>query len=411
MRVIFRSVLLAALATGSLAVHGAQASGPQPKTTPALAETFTAAQSALDARRYPEAIAKAREILASPRKSPDDVYAANSFLMRAAQAQNDTRGMTVAMEGMLASGFSPGPAVQNQLKKGLASAYFQLKDYPQAIKHGSELIRAGAGDQAVYTVVGQSYYQSKNYGESVKLFGGLVSDAEKANRRPDRNQLSILYSAYDKMNNAEAAQTTLEKMVRHYPAADTWLVLLYEVKQEKLDPRQRLHLFRLMESTGNLKHGPDVLDYYGAATTLKLHAEAHRVLSAAVEAGAFAKSEEADRKRAERYANSASKLAAEAKANLPKVEAAAKSAPTGDGLVELGMQQITFGMYPQAIASLQAGIAKGGLKTNPVDAQLNLGFAQLRAGQKAEAVKTFRAIKTEDGITQRIAKFWALHAQ
>ena len=93
-----------------------------------------------------------------------------------------------------------------------------------------------------------------------------------------------------------------------------------------------------------------------------------------------------------------------------KKQAAAKSAPNGEGLVNLGMQQITFDMYPQAVASLQAGIAKGGLK-NPVDAQLNLGFAQLRAGQKAEAVKTFRAVKTDDDITQRIAKFWALHAQ
>jgi tetratricopeptide (TPR) repeat protein len=311
---------------------------------------------------------------------------------------------------MLGSGFNPGAAATNDLRRALAAAQFRLRNYPEAIRHGSELIRAGAAGEDVYTVVGQSYYQTRNYGEAIKLFGNLVSNEEKAGRRPDRNQLNILYSAYDKAGNAAAAQTTLEKLVRHYPTPDTWLVLLYEVKREKLDPRQRLHTYRLMESTGNLKQGADFMEYYGAAASLKLHQEGHRVLAAGGKAGAFARMPEADRNRAERYTTSARTLADSARAELPKLESAAKSAPNGEAYVDLGMQQVSFEMYPQAITSIQAGLAKGGLK-NEIDAQMTLGYAQFKAGQKAEALKTLRAIKGGDVITQRLIKFWILHIQ
>jgi tetratricopeptide (TPR) repeat protein len=394
----------------ALAATTGQAAQPGPSTSTSLSEPFLAAKAACDARRYAECIARSREVLASPRKTGDDVYAANSYIMRAAQAQNDAATMVSAMEGMLGSGFNAGPAAANELRKALASAHFRLRNYQEAIRHGSELIRAGAAGDDVYTVVGQSYYQTRNYNEAIKLFGTLVSNDEKAGRKPDRNQLNILYSAYDKAGNAAAAQSTLEKLVRHYPTPDTWLVLLYEVKREKLDPRQRLHTYRLMESTGNLKQGADVMEYYGAAASLKLHQEAHRVLSAGTKANAFARMPEVDRNRAARYTASAATLAATARSQLPQLEAAAKAAPTGETLVDLGMQQVSFEMWPQAIASIKAGMAKGGLK-NEVDAAMTLGYAQFKAGQKAEALKTLRAIKGGDVISQRLVKFWILHIQ
>jgi tetratricopeptide (TPR) repeat protein len=405
---IHRSVLAALL----LALAGQltpAAQPPAPRTSAALSELFVAAKAACDARRQAECIAKSREILASPRKTPDDVYAANSFIMRAAQAQGDAATMVGAMEGMLDSGFNAGPAATNELRRALCSAQFRLKNYTEAIRHGTELIRAGAAGEDVYTVVGQSYYQTRKYADAIRLFGNLVENDEKARRKPDRNQLNLLYSAYDKSGNAAAAQATLEKLVRHYPTPDTWLVLLYEVKREKLDQRQKLHTYRLMDSTGNLKQAADVMEYYGAATRLELHSEAHRVLEASLKTNAFPK-DSTERQRAERYMIAARGLADAARAQLPRLEAAARGAPTGEALVDLGMQQVSFGMYPQAIASLQAGIARGGLE-NGVDAAMTLAYAQFRAGQQAEALKTLRAIKGGDVITQRLVKFWTLHIQ
>jgi TolA-binding protein len=408
-KAIVRSVLVAAvLAAGSLAVHAGQApSGPQPKTSPALADTFVAAQKAMEGKRYAEAAAKYREVLASPRKSPDDVFAAHSQLAQIATAQNDRQGQIAAMEGMLNSGFNAGPSVQRALRKGLQGAYYQLKNDQEAIKYGQELVSSGAADEDTYTTLGQSYYRTRNYGEAVKLFGGIVTDAEKAGRRPERNMLILLQSSYDKAGNKDAAQATLEKVVRHYPDPKTWLALLYDLKRERLDPRQKVALFRLMDSTRNLEQSADFMAYAESSLQLGLSAETARVLTKGIDAKAF--TVQTDLERAQRYRDSAQKKAATEQGDLAKLAAEAKTAPTGNEYVALGMAQMSFEQYAQAIESLKAGIAKGGLK-NPADAQMTLGIAQFKAGQKAEAVKTFRAVNGSGELSQRLAKFWALHS-
>lgn len=405
-KMIVRSVLVAAvLAAGSLTVSAQNAA---PKTSPALGEIFTAAQSALTAKRYAEVTAKSREALAHPQKKPDDVYAAHYFLLEVAKAQKNNAAIIEHLEGMLNSGFSPGATAQAQFRKALLSAHYQQNNLPQALKYGNDLIKSGAADGDVYTVVGQSYYKQKNYGEAVKIFGDRVAAAEKAGRKPEKNELILLQQSYDKAGNAEAAQTTLEKVVRYYPDPNTWLALLYEVKKERLDPRQRVHLYRLMDSTGNLKLAPDFMAYSDAATALGLSNEAAVVLDNGLnKAKAF--TEKTEQERAERYLKSNTARADAEKAELAKLQAEAKSAATGNESVALGMAQYSFGQYAEAAASLKAGIAKGGLK-NTADAQLTLGEALVKSGNKAEAVKIFRAIETDDDLTQRIAKLWALHS-
>lgn len=404
-KTIVRSVLVAAvLATGSLAAHAQNA---PPSTSPALGEVFTAAENARKAQRWTEVETKAKEALAKQKK-PDDIYAAHYYMLEVDKAQKNNAGIIEHLEGMLNSGFSPGAAAQAQFRKALLTAYFGQRNYAQALKHGNDLIKSGAADGDVYTVVGQAHYQQKNYGEAVKIFNDRISAAEKANRKPERNELVLLQSSYDKAGNAEAAQSTLEKLVRHYPDSNTWLALLYEVKKERLDPRQKVQLYRLMDSTGNLKQAQDFMAYSEAATSLGLPAEAAAVLENGLnKAKAF--SEGTEKERAERYLTSNKTRADAERAGVAKLQAEAKSAPTGDAYVALGMAQLSFGQHAEAVQSLQAGISKGGLK-NAADAQITLGVAQLKAGQKADAVKTFRAVQSEDDLTNRISKFWALHA-
>src|SRR5688572_473545 len=383
-RMVFRSILLATLLIAGS--HAAMAA--QPRTSPAFAEQFTAAVAARNGKRWGEVEAKAREVLASPtRKSPDDLYAAHGLLLEAAKARNNTPALIESLEAMLGSGFPMTPTEQAAYRTGLVTAHFQQKNYQQAIRHGADLIKSGGANEDVYTVVGQSYYQTRNYAEAVKLFEGLVSTAEKAGRKPDRRQLALLQDAYAKAGNEAAAQATLEKLVRHYPTADTWMVLLYEVKKEKLDPRQKVHLYRLMDATGNLKHPVDIRAYSDAAMQLSLYEEANRALEVGIKGNVFKTTEEQGR--ADRYRKSNIGLAAKARAGLPALEAAAKAAPTGNELAAVAMHHFSFMQFPQAITAAKAALAKGGLK-GMADVQLTLGIAQLKAGQKAEAAQTFR---------------------
>lgn len=402
-----RSGLVALLLVAGSAMVSAGQAASGPSTSPELADQFTAAQKALDAKRYAEVAAKAKEILASPKKTPDDVYAANYFQMMAAQQQRNTPGLIAALEGMLGSGFATTPAAMNTLRRPLMSANFGLKNYAEAIKYATELAENGAADDEVRTVLAQSYYMTKNYGEAIKLFSGLVSAAEKAGRKPDRNDLVALRSSYERSGNAEAAQATLEKLVKYHPDQGTWLALLYDVKREKLDFRQQLHVYRLMESTGNLKDGRDIMAYSDAALGLGLAAESHEALDLGLKSKAWPGPE--DQARAQRYFESAAKRREETRAELAKLEAEAKAAATGNEYVALGMMYYSFRNFPKAVEALQAGIQKGGLK-NEADARLSLGVAQLKAGQKGEAGQTLRGIKADNDVTQRIVELWELYA-
>jgi TolA-binding protein len=69
---------------------------------------------------------------------------------------------------------------------------------------------------------------------------------------------------------------------------------------------------------------------------------------------------------------------------------------------------LSYGQNDKAIEAFNRGIAKGGLK-NAADALLTLGVAQARAGDKAGALKSFRAVKSDDPAVARIAKLWSLY--
>jgi tetratricopeptide (TPR) repeat protein len=395
------ALIAAVLCSGGLAV-GAEPGTPTSSTR--HLETFAAAQAALAAQDHAVVIAKAREVLASARKTADDIYIAHNFLTRAAR---DPAAVIAGMEGMLESGFAMGTEAENALRKQLATVYFGQKDYPMAIKYGTALASSGAADDEIQAVLGESHYHSGNYTESVKIYEQLVGDDQKAGRRPDRRELLLLQSSHDKAGNQQGARAALEDLARHHPDPNTWLVLLQEFSGERLDSRQKLHFHRLLESTGNLKRGSDFLAYAAAANSLGLPDESRRVLEAALAAKVF--DQESDRSQAVAQLAAARERAESYRAELTVLEAEARSASSGNLLVTVGAAHLSFGQYPQAIEALKAGIAKGGLN-HPVDAELTLGIAQLKGGQKAEAGQTLQAIAGADEVMQRIAKLWALHA-
>lgn len=370
------------------------------------AKSLKAAQDAATAKRYPEVIAKAQETLANPKKTKDDTYVAYSMLAFAYHATGNTAELMKALQGQIDSGF-PGPADVAKIRKTMVGVAFQAKNYDEAVKQGTALITAGAADGDVYTTVGQAYFQQKKFADAAKFFGNLVANSEKRGAKPDEQHLKLQLASLDKVGDKDGSQEALEKLVRYYPTPATWNALLYTLKNEKQDPRQKLHVFRLMDATGNLKQGNDIATYSEVATAVGLPAEAYEVLEEGLKANAF--TVDAEKARAERYLGSAKTRAESDKAGLAKREAEAKAAATGDLDVALGMALFSFGDYAKSIEALNRGISKGGLR-NPADAQLTLGIAQFRANQKADAVNTFKSIKTEDPVTQRIAKLWMMHA-
>lgn len=373
--------------------------GPQPSK--AAVKILAAANDAYRAKRCPEAISKSNEALALSEKSSYDSYLAYSFMAGCYQSQGNQAGLLKAMQGQLDSGH-PSQGEQNQIIKNMYATALALKDYPQAVDLGNRLIRAGGATPDTYEQIAIALDGQGKQADAIKLLTDYITEVEKRGQKPSEGVLLRLRSLQEKSGNSAGATNTVEKLVNLYPKADYWNLVTHQLTRDpKLTDKQKLHIFRLKMATGTLKRCQDFSDMEELAVASGMAGESQKVIEQALASKVCTGSDE---ERLRRHLKANSNVVAEDKAGFAKLEASAKVAKTGDADVAVGSQLFGLGEYAKAVEALSRGLAKGGLK-NAADVQLTLGVAQMRAGNKAEALKTFRTIKA-DPTTQRIATLW-----
>ena len=404
---LFPAVAAAVALATSMVVSTSVVAADGPQVSKAAAKILKASSDAFKAKNYNECVKKAQEGDSVAGHTPFDSYVANQLLASCYQGLGNTNEAVKAIEAQIDSGFM-APAQQAQYTKSLAVIYYQQKNYAKSVDLGTRLIKSGSGDNEIYTVVGQGLYLQNKYGEAAKFIGDYIKDQEAKGQQPKEQTLILLRSAYERgENNADSADT-LEKLVMYYPKKEYWNNLLYSVRKLKLTDRQTLQVYRLMIATQTMQQASDYAEMAELAISGGNPGEAQKVLEAGNAANVF--TEQRDKDRTARMLASLKDSTAKDLASLPKIEAEAKTAKTGDVDVAVGNAYLSYGQNDKAIAALNQGITKGGLK-NLADAQMTLGIAQVRVGDKASALKSFKAVKTEDPATTRIAKLWSLYVQ
>ncbi|TLY92123.1 MAG: hypothetical protein E6K44_05740 [Gammaproteobacteria bacterium] len=91
------------------------------------------------------------------------------------------------------------------------------------------------------------------------------------------------------------------------------------------------------------------------------------------------------------------------------LEKDADAASTGAKNFGVGLAYLGYGQYDKAVDQISKGLAKGGLR-NEAEGRLLLGIAQLKAGHKEDATKSFHAVKGDPSL-ERLANLWSLHAK
>lgn len=400
--------LLAALVVATLGLGAVSPAALAETVSKTAAKTLKAAQDACNAKNYTECINKSKEALALPGKTAYDGYVANQFLAMAyARTGNNTEAAN-ALEAQLDSGFVPA-AQQKDIIKSLGTFAYQEKNYAKSSELFNRLIKNGGADELTYTMVAQSYFLQGKFSETGKFLDDYVGDQEKRGQTPKEQTLKLLLGAYDRADNKAGMTNALEKLVVYYPKKEYWNNLLYTLRRTPaMNDRQTLQVYRLMQATDTIQQGADYSEMAELAVATGYPGEAQHVLEQAFAAAVF--KEQRDKDRSQRLLDSVKKSAATDQAGLAKQETDAVKAKTGDVDVALGTAYMSYGQNDKAVAALTRGIAKGGLKNMP-DALLTLGIAQARMGNKAEALKTFRTVKTDDAVYQRLAKLWSLYVQ
>jgi tetratricopeptide (TPR) repeat protein len=209
---------------------------------------------------------------------------------------------------------------------------------------------------------------------------------------------------YEQKNMAGLA-AALDTMLTYYPSPDYWrdrIQLLQDVVAQ--DDRMTLETYRLALATGTLQ--PDeYIEMAEYSLEYGLPGEARATLEKGF---TDQKLPEADKDRNNRLLGMAKTQADEDIKVLPSLESEAAKAADGLPYFKLGEAYISHGMYDKAVPALDAGIAKGGLKSAD-EANLRLGIAKLGAGKKDEAKKAFEAVAAGTPLGQ-LARLWIIFA-
>jgi tetratricopeptide (TPR) repeat protein len=230
-----------------------------------------------------------------------------------------------------------------------------------------------------------------------------VEAAETAGRRPDEADLLRLADALRRTGNTAGQTAVLEKLITHYPKREYWQIVLGRVQARPgFSQRLAVDVLRLKRQTKTL----DSADEYVEMTQLLLQdgqaAEARAVVDEGFGAGLLGKGEQAERQ--QRLRALATQRATSAAADLATAEQGQADDKSGDTLVRIGLGYSGLGQHDKAIALIQQGIKKGGLR-QPQQAQLHLGIALARAGQKDRAAQALRAVGGTDGAAE-LARLW-----
>ncbi|MFZ9871972.1 MAG: hypothetical protein ACO329_04190 [Steroidobacteraceae bacterium] len=398
--VAFVPVLLIAALGLTPAAH-AQAA----KNSAAAAKTLAAAQAASKANRWAECIAKAREAQGIAGKNAYDDFISNELIGFCATRSNDFAAAVKAYETNLSSSFVDAKALPAR-NKAILQLYYSMKSYPKVIEYGQKMIKDGSADADTYLLVAQTYYQTGDNKATRDFVGKWIADQERRGQRPRENAIQMYVTACMKLKDEACTAGGFEKLVTYYPNPAGWANLMQSLFASRNDAAA-FGAYRLAMDVGAMGGASDYTEMAQRAIEMNIPAEGQKTLEAAFAKKAFTEKRDIDRNT--RLLNAAKERAAASKAGVAKQERDAAAGKSGDADLAVGQVHLSLGDAASAVKAIQRGIAKGNV-TNVAEAQLVLGIAQLRAGNKAEASKAFKAVKG-DADLERVAKLWALRAQ
>jgi len=374
------------------------------KVSPAVAKTLQAAQNASKAKRWGECLSNLRTADGAAGKTAYDSFIINELTAFCALSSNDVATATAAMQTNLSSPFAADKVAQRT--RDLAKVHFNARNYAKTIEIGRGAIKSGYADADTFLVVAQSYYQQNDYKNAREFTGSWIRDLEKRGQRPKENAIQIYVTSCMRLKDEACTAAGFEKLVTYYPDPAGWANLMQSLFATRNDAAA-FNAYRLATEVGAMRTGDDYTEMAQRAIEKGLPGEAQAALEAGFARKAFTEKRDVDRNT--RLLATAKERAAADRAGLAKADKEAAAGKSADADLRVGQAYMSYGQYPAAVAAIQRGIAKGNA-SDPAEAQMVLGIAQLKAGNRSEATKAFRAVKGDADI-QRVAKLWSLRAQ
>ncbi|MDP1977578.1 hypothetical protein [Undibacterium sp.] len=373
---------------------------------PEIGRIVQAAGELYKAKKYKEALSKIHEANSIGGKTVNESFTIERMRLSIASAAGDNDTVIRAAETIVSAN-KLGGKEQLQMIQVLANAYFKAGNYAKAAQWYNRYYADGGTDPSLRPYLIQAMSQSGDSAKAMKEINAELAADEKAGRTPSLTNLEYLANDALKRKDMATYSSALEKMVSFHGKKEFWVNLLNNIERKPgYSERLKLDLMRLKLALGQITKTSDYMDMSLFAIQAGYPAEAIKVIDAGYKAGALGEGKDADRHK--RLRDMANKTQTETNSSLAASEAEAKAAKDGNGLVNIGFAYVTAGQVDKGLSMMEEGIAKGGLKQED-DAKLHLGVAQLQAGKKANAIKTFKTVRGTDG-TADLARYWVIYA-
>ena len=418
-RFIRRAAMAALLSTASafavtvvIGDHGALAAAAKkeegPTLRPAIGRALNDAIKITDAvktakndaekqKDFDDALAKVKEADAVKDKTPFEEYQVAKFLGFIAinKPMPDYTAAAAAYNRQVASGGAPEGEKAGAYKVAMRLNY-QEKNFPEAIKDGTALEMMQPLDDTEYLVMIQSYYSTNDFHNAADMAKKEIAAKTASGMKPSEDVLGLLLNSQIKDKNEAGAREALDQLAMISAKPDIWgQVMDFALGTKGITDHQLLNLYRLSMLTGTMKDTD-----YAAMATIDLQnglpKEAIAVLMKGNKTGDLM--------------TQANQLAARDEQTLPALAAEAAKHMDGEVDVKLGESYYTYGRYDDAIAALQKGIQKGGLK-DMADAETTLGIVLLAAGKKDQAVAEFDKAAATQTAAAQVAHVWTLYGK
>ncbi len=374
-----------------------------PTVAPAVGKPLQAAQAALKAGNPKEAVAQATAAAAAA-KSPYEVYVSNEILGASYLKAGDYANLAKAFETSYNSGYMPAAEKTARLKV-LTQVYYQLKNYPKTVEYANLYLKEAPNDIEVPVLMAQVYYLQKDFKKSSEALRAIVKASDSAGRPVKEDTLALLMASEYEMKNDAGVASTLEMLQTRYPKPQYMkdLVTTYEKTLRGGTTKTALDLQVVKFQAGLFDDAGDYTATSELALQDGLPGLAKKVMDKGVAAGVLGVGTAKDREN--RMISMANTQAAADQKGLTAGEAEASKAKTGEALIKYGEAYWSYGMYDQAVAATEKGIAKGVADMD--DAKLRLGIAYIGAGKRPQALEAFKGI-TADSPAAKIAALWKL---
>ncbi len=400
------AVLLAAAAGAPAQTPGASAPSAPQTVRPEVGKPLTAAQEAIKAGNYKDALAKIAEAESKPDLTAWEQLVISRTKAPAAYGAGDSALALASFETSLASPMLPAADRRLILETTIKLAV-QMKDMARAARWLKSYISEGGNDPALRQMYPQVLGLTGDHAAAVTEAKAIVQANDAAGKPSSDALLRSLGASANAIKDEASYQFALEHLVVSSPRPDYWADLISRVARRPgfADERLRLDTYRLMQAVGVELEGEEFVEIAERAQQAGQPIEALKALDSAKTRGLLGPIK--NQAGLAKLRDQVSKAAGQDLASLDDSEKSALAAREGNAAVNVGLALLAAGRTERAVALMQQGLAKGGLRRAD-EAQLRLGMALALAGRADEADRAFAAVGGSDGAAD-LARLWTLH--